>query len=144
MRLVDTDVLVDVIRGTEPAVEWVQAAHVESLAISGYTVMELLDGCANKLEVRRVRALVDPYRIVWLAEQHSEQAMDNFPQATLAHGIGVIDMLIAQCAIALDVPLLTFNTRHYRAVPGLTIEQPYERPPPRPPRPQRWWRRLFR
>ena len=64
MHVVDTDVLVDVIRGIEPAVDWVRTAKVENLAISGFTVMELLDGCSSKLEARRVHTFVGPYRIV--------------------------------------------------------------------------------
>ncbi|MCS6846631.1 MAG: hypothetical protein RMN52_02825 [Anaerolineae bacterium] len=39
----------------------------------------------------------------------------------------MIDALIAQTAIALDMPLATFNQKHYAAVPQLKTFQPYRR-----------------
>ena len=46
---------------------------------------------------------------------------------SLSHGLGIIDALIAECAIGLGVPLCTFNVRHFSAVPGLVTERPYAR-----------------
>ena len=35
--------------------------------------------------------------------------------------------LIAACATGLSATLCTFNAKHYRIVPDLKIEQPYDR-----------------
>ena len=43
----------------------------------------------------------------------------------LAHGIGVLDMVIAVTAISHGQVLATFNVKHFRAVPGLVAVQPY-------------------
>lgn len=76
MVLVDTDVLIDVWRGHEPAVMWFAG---------------------------RLRCL------------------------PLSHGLGLLDALIAACAVGRAAMLHTFNIKHYRVVPGLVAEQPYDR-----------------
>jgi predicted nucleic acid-binding protein len=44
MVLVDTDVLVDCLRGTSPAKAWLQDASAEVLGIPGVVAMELIIG----------------------------------------------------------------------------------------------------
>ena len=44
-----------------------------------------------------------------------------------AHGLGLLDALIAACAVGLSATLFTFNDKHYRVVPGLVTAQPYTR-----------------
>lgn len=50
-----------------------------------------------------------------------------FRQVHLANAIGILDMLIAHTAIDMNLPLHTFNLKHYAAVPGLQTIQPYAR-----------------
>ncbi|WP_129590115.1 PIN domain-containing protein [Gloeocapsopsis dulcis] len=45
----------------------------------------------------------------------------------MSHKIGLIDALIAACAIGHGFILCTFNTKHYRVIPGLNMAQPYSR-----------------
>lgn len=54
-------------------------------------------------------------------------ALSNFTSYHLSHNLGLIDSLIAACAIGLPAVLCTFNVKHYRVVPGLQIQQPYVR-----------------
>ena len=39
----------------------------------------------------------------------------------------LIDSLIAATALRLNAPLCTFNVKHFRHIPRLIIEQPYQR-----------------
>jgi hypothetical protein len=41
--------------------------------------------------------------------------------------VGLIDALIAACAIGLNSTLCTFNVKHYRIIAGLNREQSYNR-----------------
>lgn len=59
MRLFDTDVAVDITRGFAPAVLWFNALP-EAAAISGLAYMEVIGGCKDKNEIRRVRLLLSP------------------------------------------------------------------------------------
>lgn len=53
MILLDSDVLIDLLREHPPAVAWFDALnYAEELAVSGYVVMELIQGCRNKVEIQ--------------------------------------------------------------------------------------------
>ena len=52
-------------------------------------------------------------------------ALSLFTRYHLSHHLGIIDVLIAQLALSLDLPLHTFNQKHYAAIPGLELAQPY-------------------
>ncbi len=102
MILLDSDVLIDLLRKYPSAVEWLDALpDDEELAVSGFVVMELIQGCRNKTELDRVRRELDPYGVVWLSPTDCDRALDVFADYRLSHGAGLLDVLIAQTAIAL-------------------------------------------
>jgi predicted nucleic acid-binding protein len=119
MRVLDTDVLIDLSRGYPPALAWF-ASLVDPSLVPGYAVFELLTGCDNALWLR-------PFRIYWPTTIDCDRALATFARLSLSHNLGILDALIGECAVGLGVPLCTFNVRHFRAVAGLTTEQPYER-----------------
>lgn len=43
------------------------------------------------------------------------------------NGVQRLDVLIGQTAIALSVPLYTFNQRQYQFIPDLQTNQPYDK-----------------
>lgn len=127
MRVFDTDVSVDIVRGFAPAVLWFDALP-DVAAIAGFAYMEVIEGCKNRDEVRRVRMLLSPLEVVWPREQDCQQALIDFTQYHLSHNLGLIDSLIAATAVGQGATLCTFNAKHFGAVPGLVTEQPYARP----------------
>lgn len=127
MLLLDADVMIDVIRRHPPAVKWMSSHRAEQAALPGMVVLQLLDGCSTEAEATQLRSFLDRFRRFWPTVADHERAEQAFSDIKLAHGLDIIDMLIAQTAIGLGSPLLTFNTKHLRAVPGLTITQPYTR-----------------
>lgn len=126
MDLVDTDVLIDVQRGHPPALAWF-AGLTNLPAVPGFVVMELIQDARNSREIRQARKLVAPLKAVWPTETDCGQALSNFTSHHLSHGLGLLDALIAACAVGLSATLFTFNGKHYRIVPGLTTAQPYIR-----------------
>ena len=50
MILLDTDVMVDILRGYDPAKAWL--ALVEEIGVPGLVAMELIQGCQNTREQR--------------------------------------------------------------------------------------------
>src|SRR5438552_7453958 len=126
MELVDTDVLIDVQRGHPPALSWFAGlAHLP--AVPGLVVMELVQDARNAREVRQALKLVAPLQIVWPTEADCARALSDFTVYHLSHGLGLLDALIAACAVGLSATLYTFNDKHYRVVPGLMTAQPYTR-----------------
>lgn len=126
MELLDTDVLIDVQRGHPPALAWF-AALPELPAVPGIVVMELIQDARNAGEVRQALKLVAPLRIVWPTEADGSRALADFTALHLSHGLGLLDALIAACAVGLGATLCTFNQKHYQVVPGLVVSQPYSR-----------------
>jgi predicted nucleic acid-binding protein len=128
LYLLDTDVAIDLLRGHPPAMAWEAALDAaDELAMSGYTAIELVDGCANKLDTRRVLAFIDPFRLVWPLPADSARGFAYWPELRLTHGVSVGDVLIAETAKGLGVPLHTFNRRHFVEIPDLDLREPYAR-----------------
>jgi predicted nucleic acid-binding protein len=126
MDLLDTDVLIDVQRGHPPALAWF-GSLVDLPVVPGIVVMELVQDARNDREVRQALKLAAPFRVIWPTEADCNRALSNFTAYHLSHNLGLLDALISACAIGLSATLMTFNVKHYRVVPGLTIGQPYAR-----------------
>jgi len=123
--LIDTDILVDVLRGYPPSVAWLEASSDETVLLPGFVMMEAVDGCRNLEEQRRVEKFVDRFGLVWPEPPTCERALEVYLDEHLRSNIGILDAVIGQMAVDLDLPLCTFNRKHYAAVPRLRIEEPY-------------------
>jgi predicted nucleic acid-binding protein len=126
MYLLDTDILIDIQRGHQPAVDWF--ATLEQIpTVPGFVVMELMQGAENQAQIRQALKLVAPLTVVWPSATDCERSLSDFTLYHLSHHLGLLDSLIAACAVGLSATLCTFNHKHYRIVPGLKMEQPYNR-----------------
>jgi predicted nucleic acid-binding protein len=126
MPVLDTDVLIDVQRGHPAAVAWFTGL-TEVPSVSGLFVMELIQGAKNAKQVRDALRLTAPLPVVWPTAADCQRALADFTAFHLSHNLGLLDALIAACAVGLSAELCTFNDKHYRVVPGLTTSQPYTR-----------------
>lgn len=126
MLLLDTDVLIDVQRGYLPALEWLGSLG-EIPAVPGLVVMELIQDAGNAHQVRQALKLVSPLPVVWPTRADCDRALSDYTAYHLSHRLGLLDSLIAACAIGLSANLCTFNLKHYQVVSGLTTMQPYPR-----------------
>jgi predicted nucleic acid-binding protein len=124
VRVLDTDILIDLSRGYPPALIWFASLNDTSL-IPGYAV--LLVGRDNALAVQRLQRWLRPFHVHWPTATDCDRALATFARASLSHNLGILDALFGECAVGSGVPLCTFNVRHFRAVAGLVTEQPYER-----------------
>jgi predicted nucleic acid-binding protein len=126
MDLLDTDVMIDMQRGHPPALAWF-AGLTDTPLIPGIVVMELIQDARDKAEVQKALTLAAPFPIVWPTEADCSRALADFTAFHLSHSLGLLDALIAACAVGRSARLLTFNEKHYRVVPGLTFAAPYTR-----------------
>ncbi len=127
MLLLDTDVMIDVLRGHPPAVAWLGTVRTEVIVLPGYVAMELIQGCRDQQEQRDLLKELRRYTILWPQPEACERALDLYTRFHLSHGLSLLDALIGQLALELDLPLRTFIEKHYRAIPGLKLVQPYKR-----------------
>jgi len=111
--LVDTDVLVDHLRGArafEPG--------AERVAYSVVTRAELLAGRAS--QERAVATLLDPFRELAVDRAVAELG----GRLRREHGVRIADALIAATALVHDLALLTRNVRDFAGVPALRLHAP--------------------
>jgi len=62
-----------------------------------------------------------------IADEDTWESPSSSPDKKILTGRALLESGLVECAVGLGVPLCTFNVRHFRAVAGLTTEQPYER-----------------
>jgi predicted nucleic acid-binding protein len=124
--LLDTDILIDLVRRHPAASAWF-AALPELPTVAGFAALELAYGCRDAAELRAVRAFLRVFPMAWPTEEDLRRALVDYAPLRLSHGLGLLDAVIAATAVGLDLSLVTFNVRHFGAVPGLTTEQPYTR-----------------
>ncbi len=123
MVLLDTSVLIDLLRGSEPASDWLGALeHVPFC--SELTRAEVLRGVRSP-ERSRADRLLGALQWVIVDEQVSRRGGELGRRYRRSHqGLSIVDFLIAATAQLLDTQLATANVRHYPMFPGLA--PPYE------------------
>ncbi len=124
--ILDSDVLIDLQRKHPPAVTWFTTTETP-LHIAGIAVMEVFAGCRNKSEWLKAEAFFAPSDLFWLSEQGFATALSAILPLRLTNGIGLVDALIASTALEHNLPLATFNTKHFSHIAGLQRVQPYQR-----------------
>jgi tRNA(fMet)-specific endonuclease VapC len=127
MILLDTDVMVDVLRGYEPAIAWLTVVSDSEIGVPGLVAMELIQGCQNAREQKRIEKALNAYPLFWAESQDCDHALKNFAAHHLSYNLGLLDALIAETALSMDAELATFNVKHYSVLKELKTIQPYEK-----------------
>jgi len=127
MILLDTDIMIDLLRQHPPALTWLASLGEEEIVLPGYVTMELLQGCKNKSDQKKVEKALSGFATVWPSPETCDDAVSVFADFHLSHNLGLLDALIGQTAVALNLPLHTFNRKHYAAIPNLVTTEPYKR-----------------
>lgn len=125
--LLDTDILIEALRGSSQAGEWLEVLGDQTIGISVLTRMEILQGARNRREQETLISQLNDYHLVLLGAGDSRQALRWFEDYHLSHGVGIMDCLIAASVLRLQKPLYTFNIKHYRVFPEVNILKPYNR-----------------
>jgi hypothetical protein len=127
MLLLDTDVVIDVLRGHSPAVTWLESVPGEIVGLPGLVLMEVIQGCRDLDEQRRVQRATGEFDVFWPTEADCRRALSDFTEHRLGAGLGLLDALIAETAVGRGAPLASFNERHYRSIQALRVVRPYSR-----------------
>ncbi len=122
--IADTDVLADFLNaaGAGPAVRGYLRAR--RLATSSVTAFELWRGATTDQDRSDVRSVLQAMRLYALDERGARKAAEVW-QALKERGenIGERDTLIAGICLAVGLPLLTRNVKHFRRVRGLRLAE---------------------
>jgi len=125
----DTNILVDLLRTKDPDLkERFLSRSPGEYAVSEIARAELLHGAGMsrnpKENVNRVEALLAPLALIPF-EGRAASAYGEIKAELQRKGllIGANDLLIAASALSLGHCLVTRNTREFKRVPGLIIEE---------------------
>ena len=121
--LVDTDVLVDVSRNNQAAMDFLDQLD-DSWSMSIITALELLVGARNKKEVTQIDQLVAVYSAIPLTTEIGNSSYGLLRQFAKSHGLRVFDSLIAATAIEENLTLLSRNKKHFQMIGNLKLEIP--------------------
>jgi tRNA(fMet)-specific endonuclease VapC len=115
------------LRGHAAVAQKVRAFPAKSLVVSSVTLYELLVGVEKSRDSEKNRRLLDdalaPFVILAFDETPAlEAAKVRGSLEKKGIGIGPYDTLIAGHALALGVKLITANTKEFRRVHGLKLE----------------------
>ena len=120
--LIDTDILIDVGREETHAQEYLRGLEQEGiLLMSVITQMEMMVGCRNKPELRKLDRFLKRFEIIAITQPISEKAVSLLRQYRLSHGLLLADALIAATSLVAQVPFVTKNQRDYRFIESLQL-----------------------
>ena len=121
MILVDSDVLIEHLRGKTAARDWLVNARRTSgpLAVSVVSLTEVAGGMRSP-ELREVMRLLGSMQRFEVTEQVAWRAATLMNEYRRSHsGIGLGDYLIAATALTEGLELASLNIRHYPMFPEL-------------------------
>ena len=119
--LLDTDVLIDFLRGQAEAMSLV-AAGSERLMVSSIGVAELYAGVrggADGTEQAALKSLLSLFRVVPVSDDIARLGGLYKRDYGGSHGVGLADGIIAATAAVEDAELMTLNIRHYPMFDGI-------------------------
>ena len=122
--LIDTDVLIEYLRGSGEAVEYLEGL-TSDLYISVISVAELFAGVRGHEEESSLKQLLLAFVILPVTERTARLGGLYRRDYGRSHGTGLADALIAATSEENGADLVTFNRRHFPMVSRLTV--PYDR-----------------
>lgn len=121
---VDSDILIDYLRGKEATRAFLLAANEnQTLYISIVNVVEIYSGKETK-DPRR-KALIDEFMASFQIIELSPLIAQSAGALRRDYQVPFGDAIVAASAIAYKLKLVTRNIKHYREIRNLTLFTPY-------------------
>jgi predicted nucleic acid-binding protein len=118
MILVDTNIVIEFLRGSPNAVSWLEALD-ERAALSAISVMELYAGARSQRDERDIVALCRQFACLAVGQQIGERAGAIMRHFHKSHGMDIPDAIIAATAEHHGLRLATLNVKHFPMFPKL-------------------------
>lgn len=125
--LLDTDVLIDFLRGQLNA-QALFAKLPTDCAVSAVSVAELHVGVREGPERDALQLLLDTFALIDLSPTIAAQGGLLRRDWGKSHGVGLNDALIAATALSAQRVLLTLNAKHFPMLSKSQLVVPYQKP----------------
>ncbi len=122
--LLDTTILVDMLRSYLPAKKWLD--QQQNLSVTSIVWLEILEGAQDKRGQNRALELLRRFERIDLMPADFDWAIHMSIKYKLSHNIGMMDCLIASVSHRLNIPLYTINLKHFTPLIGTMAQKPYE------------------
>jgi predicted nucleic acid-binding protein len=122
--LVDTDVVVDYLRGVPDAVTFMEGA-IPPLLMSSVTVAELYSGVREGKERNTLDEFLKAFEVVAVDHQLAKQGGLFRRKFGKSHAVGLADAIIAATAEQEGVQLVTLNRKHFPMLKDVLV--PYRK-----------------
>jgi predicted nucleic acid-binding protein len=121
--LVDSDVLVDLTRGSTGAADYLDGLS-EAWSISMITCLELLAGARTQRETADLDLVLSGYQTIPPDAEVARRAYVLMVAFARSHGLQALDALIAATAIENGFTLVSKNRKHFQMIGELKLEVP--------------------
>ncbi len=121
--LIDTDVLIEYLRGRDRAVEYLEGLHAD-LYVSVVSIAELFAGVRGEEEEASLKQFLLTFTVLPVTQKVAQLGGLYRREYRASHSTGIADALIAATAEDSGAGLVSFNRRHF---PMVEITVPYER-----------------
>ncbi len=115
MILLDTNILIDILKGNQKTIEKVQNFDT-TLSISSISVMELYYGAINKAELNKLEKFVSLFNVIHLSENISTYATKLVKTYAKSHSLDIPDSLIASTSLVNNYKLFTYNLKDFKYI----------------------------
>lgn len=123
--LIDTDVLIDYLRGRERAAKFLEDLKGE-LLVSSISVAELYSGVRGVEEEQALDQFLQAFLVVEVDQAIAKKAGLYRHEFSKSHGTGLADALIAASAESRHSILVSLNRRHFPMVKGIKVPYPQD------------------
>lgn len=110
--LVDTDILIDYLRGLPAAITFLES-HMDEGLISAVSVAELYQGVREGEERTKLSRMISAFVVLPLTQEIAETAGLYRRDYRARTGCGLADCMIAATASAHRVALASLNAKHF-------------------------------
>ena len=109
--LLDTDILIDYLRGNEQAVEFLE--NLSAPVLSSISVGELYSGVREGKETAALEEFLEGFEIIPVTSEIAKKGGLLCRDFRKSNGVGLADAMIAATALAHDLNLASLNVKHY-------------------------------
>jgi len=122
--LVDSSIIVDLIRGFPDAHQWLKTMNDE-LGITYYVWSEVIQGAPNKQKQASSIKILSDFHLIEITPEDTKWAVQALIKTRLAYNVDAFDSFIASTAYRLQIPLYTRNLKHFTPLIGQLAQTPF-------------------
>ena len=118
--LIDTDILIDYLRGYNQAIGFIEENHAEA-HVSAINIAELYQGVRAGVEQVKLGKTLSSLTCLPITQEIAELAGLFSRNFRASHGCGLADCLVAATAQIHDLTLATLNSKHFPMLKKITV-----------------------